>query len=26
VFPALPEIGVDGATVAFDPDQIVPVF
>ncbi len=25
-FPALPEIGVDGATVAFDPDKIVPIF
>lgn len=25
-FPALPEIDVDGATVAFDPDEIVPVF
>ena len=26
VFPALPEIGVDGATVAFDPEDIIPVF
>lgn len=26
VFPALPEIGIDGATVAFDPDDIIPVF
>ncbi len=26
VFPALPEIDIDGATVAFDPDSIVPVF
>ncbi len=25
-FPALPEIGVDGRTVAFDPSEIVPVF
>jgi hypothetical protein len=25
-FPALPEIGVDGETVAFDPDKIVPIF
>lgn len=25
-FPALPEIGVDGKTVAFDPDDIIPVF
>lgn len=25
-FPALPEIGVDGKTVAFDPHDIVPVF
>lgn len=26
VFPALPEIGIDGATVAFDPSDIIPVF
>ncbi len=26
VFPAIPEIGIDGATVAFDPDDIIPVF
>ncbi len=26
VFPAIPEIGIDGETVAFDPDDIVPVF
>ena len=25
-FPAIPEIGIDGKTVAFDPDEIVPVF
>jgi len=25
-FPALPEIGIDGKTVAFDPDDIIPVF
>ena len=25
-FPALPEIGVDGETVAFDPDNMIPVF
>jgi rubrerythrin len=25
-FPAIPEIGVDGATVAFDPNDIIPVF
>ncbi|MEM1418726.1 MAG: hypothetical protein AAGH15_27775 [Myxococcota bacterium] len=25
-FPALPEIGVDGETVAFDPEKIVPIF
>ncbi|MGQ0662013.1 MAG: hypothetical protein ACT4P2_00200 [Pseudomonadota bacterium] len=25
-FPALPEIGIDGATVAFDPADIIPVF
>ena len=25
-FPAIPEIGIDGATVAFDPDDIIPVF
>jgi rubrerythrin len=25
-FPALPEIGIDGETVAFDPDKIVPIF
>lgn len=25
-FPALPEIDIDGETVAFDPDEIVPVF
>jgi len=25
-FPAIPEIGIDGKTVAFDPDDIVPVF
>src|SRR6185369_10876392 len=25
-FPALPEIGVDGLTVAFDADKIVPIF
>lgn len=26
VFPALPEIGIDGATVSFDPSDIIPVF
>jgi len=26
VFPALPEIGIDGQTVAFDPEDIIPVF
>jgi hypothetical protein len=26
VFPALPEIGVDGETVAFDPENLIPVF
>jgi hypothetical protein len=26
VFPALPEIGIDGETVAFDPEDLVPVF
>ena len=26
VFPAIPEIGIDGETVAFDPDDIIPVF
>lgn len=26
VFPALPEVGIDGETVAFDPDDIIPVF
>ena len=25
-FPALPEIGIDGETVAFDPDELIPVF
>jgi hypothetical protein len=25
-FPALPEIGIDGKTVAFDPDDLIPVF
>ena len=25
-FPALPEIGVDGEDVAFDPEKIVPIF
>ena len=25
-FPALPEIGVDGETVAFDPENLIPVF
>lgn len=25
-FPALPEIGIDGETVAFDPSDIIPVF
>ena len=25
-FPAIPEIGIDGETVAFDPDDIIPVF
>lgn len=25
-FPGIPEIGIDGRTVAFDPDEIVPVF
>lgn len=25
-FPALPEVGIDGETVAFDPDDIIPVF
>ncbi len=25
-FPALPEIGIDGKTVAFDPEDIIPVF
>nr|WP_089944366.1 diiron oxygenase [Candidatus Entotheonella palauensis] len=25
-FPALPEVGIDGKTVAFDPDDIIPVF
>ncbi|MCP4327132.1 MAG: hypothetical protein GY791_01675 [Alphaproteobacteria bacterium] len=25
-FPAIPEIGIDGESVAFDPDDIVPVF
>ncbi len=25
-FPAIPEIGVDGKTVAFDPDDIIPMF
>jgi hypothetical protein len=25
-FPALPEVGIDGATVAFDPSDIIPVF
>ncbi len=25
-FPAIPEIGIDGESVAFDPDEIVPVF
>lgn len=26
VFPALPEVGIDGETVAFDPSDIIPVF
>ena len=26
VFPALPEIGVEGETVAFDPENLIPVF
>jgi hypothetical protein len=26
VFPALPEVGIDGETVAFDPADIIPVF
>ena len=26
VFPALPEIGIEGETVAFDPEDIIPVF
>jgi uncharacterized protein (DUF2267 family) len=26
VFPALPEVGIDGQTVAFDPSDIIPVF
>jgi hypothetical protein len=26
VFPALPEVGIDGASVAFDPADIIPVF
>lgn len=26
VFPAIPEVGITGETVAFDPDDIVPVF
>ncbi len=26
VFPAIPEIGIDGETVAFDPADIIPVF
>lgn len=25
-FPAIPEIGIDGETVAFDPEDIIPVF
>jgi hypothetical protein len=25
-FPALPEIGIDGETVAFDPENLIPVF
>jgi len=25
-FPALPEVGIDGETVAFDPEDIIPVF
>ena len=25
-FPAIPEIGIDGETVAFDPADIIPVF
>jgi rubrerythrin len=25
-FPGIPEIGIDGRTIAFDPDDIVPVF
>ncbi len=25
-FPALPEVGIDGKTVAFDPNDIIPVF
>jgi hypothetical protein len=25
-FPAIPEIGIDGKTVAFDPEDIIPVF
>lgn len=26
VFPALPEVGIDGETVSFDPEDIIPVF
>jgi hypothetical protein len=25
-FPALPEVGIDGRTVAFDPEDLIPVF
>ena len=25
-FPALPEVGIDGETVTFDPSEIIPVF
>jgi hypothetical protein len=25
-FPALPEVGIDGKTVAFDPEDLIPVF
>ena len=25
-FPGIPEIGIDGRTVAFDPADIIPVF
>jgi rubrerythrin len=26
IFPALPEVGIDGKTTAFDPEDIIPVF